>query len=630
MIVRMSKIEIVGPKGLLQGVLASLQESSVFQIEPTEAGFIESGAEEHIRSFLLDKETLSERLFLEDLRMKIDELFSYLPKISARKSYIEPVSIIDTVAKTIERHITDCRELYRKRESMQKEMKELNRYKIFLGTLESLLEGVSETANFEFIGITIKDPETVEPLRGLIFRLSRGRFELLTAAAEDGTLVGLITVERGISEKVKKSLSDEHIPELSFPPSFRGLTFTEKITFLRKRISEVSPGIEMIDREMEIFSHRWTPIYKRVMEWINERLSLLKATASVFETKMCFYIQGWMPSENVKELRGRLTDTSGGKVVLEEREMLEKDLEMVPVILRNPPFFRPFELFTKFLPLPRYTSYDPTPFMAIFFPVFFGMMLGDAGYGLVFLIVSLILTKRYGNKRNIQDAFRILLISSVYTIFFGILYGEFFGELPLLLFGLEPICIERRTAVLPMLYFALTVGMVHITIACFLAFISAIKKKAKRVILFKLINMTVILCVIALFASFFEPFPWLLTKPIIIAILILTPLLFFAGGILAPLELIKSIGNIISYARIMAIGLTSVLLAFVANRLAGMTGDIVIGVIVAGLLHLLNMILGVFSPTIHSMRLHYVEFFTKFLEPGGRKFEPMKKVNTEH
>lgn len=627
MIVRMSKIEIVGPKGLLQEVLALLQESGVFQIEPTTVGFIESGAEEHIRSFLLDKEMLTERLFLEDLRLKLDELFSYLPKISVRKSYIEPISIIDTVTKTLEKHIIDCKELYKKRESLQKEMAELSRYKTFLGALEALLEGVKETANLEFVGLTIKDPEAVESLKGLLSRLTYGRFELHTAKGEDGTIVGLITIEKSFSEKVKKSLSDEHIPELSFPPSFRGFTFPEKIIFLRRRISETSLEIDTINRKMEMFSFRWMPIYRRVMEWINERLSLLRATASVFETKMCFYINGWMPSENVEGLRKKLANTFGGKVVLEEKEMLEEDLERVPVILENPAYFRPFEIFTRMLPLPRYTSLDPTPFIAIFFPVFFGMILGDAGYGLFLMIVSFILKKRFRGKRFIQDVSKILLISSIYAIFFGILYGEFFGELPQILFGLEPICIERRTAVLPMLYFSLTVGVIHITLGCLLAFISALKRKTKRIVLFKLIYMATVLCIIALAVSFFKPFPWLLTKPIIIAILVLTPLLLFTGGLLAPLELIKSIGNIISYARIMAIGLTSVLLAFVANRLAGMTGNIMLGLIVAGLLHALNIILGFFSPTIHSMRLHYVEFFTKFLEPGGRRFEPMKKVN---
>jgi len=103
------------------------------------------------------------------------------------------------------------------------------------------------------------------------------------------------------------------------------------------------------------------------------------------------------------------------------------------------------------------------------------------------------------------------------------------------------------------------------------------------------------------------------------------PFLLFTGGILAPLELLKSIGNIISYARIMAIGLSSVLLAFVANRIGGLTGDILIGIIVAGLFHIINIALGIFSSTIHSMRLHYVEFFGKFIVHGGRRFEPLKK-----
>jgi V/A-type H+-transporting ATPase subunit I len=276
-------------------------------------------------------------------------------------------------------------------------------------------------------------------------------------------------------------------------------------------------------------------------------------------------------------------------------------------------------------PLPAYTSLDATPYIGIFFPVFFGMILGDAGYGVLLALLAIILQKRYAKNKDVFDASKILFVSSLYTVLFGLLYGELFGDLGARLFGLEPLLIERRTSVVPMMVFALSAGVMHILLGLVLGVVTAFKKHVRKEAIYKLLNIVVILCLLAVFASFFGIFPPVLSKPIIITILIITPFLFFTGGLLAPLELLKSIGNIISYVRIMAIGLTSVLLAYVANRLAGEMGDIVVGVAVAALLHILNIILGVFSPTIHSLRLHYVEFFSKFVERGGKKFEPLGK-----
>jgi V/A-type H+-transporting ATPase subunit I len=625
MIVRMSKVEIVGPKGLIEDALCLLKELGVFQIEPATIGFIEKAYEEHVTSFLPDERSLSEVLFLESLREKIEELVSYLPVRDIRTSYIEPLPVIDTISKTLEKHLGTCRSLHQRREELQKEMNELRRYGSFLSTLSPLLKSVKEAPDLDFIGLTIKEPAMVGRLRELISRLTDYRFELLTDTEEDGTLVGLITIEKGISEKVKGALSDEHIPELHFPPAMGELTFQEKAAFVKKRISEVEIEVQWNGGELEKFVRRWMPIYKRVKEWADERLSLLKTTASVFETRMCFFINGWMPSGDVDNLRKRFIAGFGGRVALEEKSIHEEDLERVPIVLKNPPYFRPFELMVRLLPLPKYTSFDPTPFIGVFFPVFFGMILGDAGYGILLFVIALVLLKRFRKKSDIRDASKILLLSSAYCIFFGIIYGEVFGDLGNRLVGIEPVWIERRDAVVPMLIFAFTVGVAHVSLGLFLGFTSAVKRRAKKEAAFKLVNIVIIFCLVVVAASFFKPFPWLLSRPIIIFILVLTPLLFFTGGLLAPLELLKSIGNIVSYARIMAIGLASVLLAYVANRLAGMTGDVVVGIIAAGLLHIINLILGVFSPTIHSLRLHYVEFFSKFVEHGGRRFEPFKK-----
>jgi len=625
MIVRMSKVEMVGAKGLLQDVLALLREMSIFQIEPAAVGFIEEGREEDIRTFMPDEKAMFERLFLENLRQKIAELFSFLPKKPVRTSYLEPLSIIDTISKTIERHSAAAKELFEKRDALRKEKKELDQYAVFLGALASLVDSTKETPDLDFIGLTIREPDMVERLREAISRITDWKFELLTETAEDGTLVGLITVEKELSEKVKKSLSDEHVPELIFPAAFNALSFSEKGAYVKKRSAEVSVELLRIDRSLSEFAQRWVPIYESVRAWIDDRLSLLSATAATFETRMCFFINGWMASGDVEKLRKRMSESFGTNVMLVEKEMREHDLDRVPIILKNPPYFRPFELFTSLLPLPAYTSYDPTPFIGIFFPVFFGMILGDAGYGLLLAILSLVLVKKMKGHSLVRNGAKILVVASLYTIFFGILFGEFFGDLPERFFHLKPLCIERREAVVPMIFFALTVGVAHILLGLLLGVITGFRKKEKKEAVYKLLSIVIILCLITVLASFFGIFPTVLARPVIIAILLLTPFLFFTGGLLAPLELLKSIGNIISYVRIMAIGLTSVLLAFVANNLGGLTGDVVTGVAVAGLIHLLNIILGVFSPTIHSLRLHYVEFFSKFIEHGGRRFEPLKK-----
>jgi V/A-type H+-transporting ATPase subunit I len=226
-----------------------------------------------------------------------------------------------------------------------------------------------------------------------------------------------------------------------------------------------------------------------------------------------------MSSRDVDKLRNKLVGSFNGDVILEEKEMREEDLERVPIILKNPPYFKPFELFTSLLPLPAYTSYDPTPFIGIFFPIFFGMILGDAGYGLFLGICSFLLMRKFRRPGMVREGAKILLIASLYSIFFGVLFGEFFGDLPERLFHLKPICIERREAVIPMLYFALTVGVAHIFLGLLLGAITGFRKHEKKEAAYKILSIIIIIGMIAILASFFGFFPAVLARPIIIVIL---------------------------------------------------------------------------------------------------------------
>ena len=626
MIARMVKVEIIGSNELLLQVLELLRNLGIFQIEPDITCFVARGEEEKLRSLNMDEKTIAERIFFEELKGRIDELFAYLPQVEVRESFIDPRSVLDSVADTVKRHSATCREWCRKRETLRKELVELSGYSVFLGAIEPLVSRFSPQSGIDFIGVTIRDPAVLEDLMRALNRLTEGKFEIMTVKAEDGTLIGLITLEKGLAEKVRGTLGAQHVPELTFPATLADLPFPEKMGFLRVRIAEVKNEIAAIDGELDRFAQRWGAIYEAVRRWLAVQLGLMTNMAYLHQTGMCFFIHGWTPAAEVDRLRVALNTKFGGEVLVEERQILEQDLDKVPVTLRNPPYFRPFELFARLLPLPRYASLDPTPFIAICFPLFFGMILGDAGYGLVLLSLSLVLGRVYREKPLLRDAASILLISSCYTILFGIFYGEFFGELGARLVGMEgAFIVERRQAIIPMLYFSLSVGMAHVMLGLILGFVTALKRKTGREAMFKLVSVIVIACLVVLCLSLSDILPRLLAKPLTLVLLFLIPVLFFSGGMMAPLELLKTIGNIVSYARIMAIGLASVLLARVANRFGGMTGSIAAGVMLAMVFHAVNIVLGVFSPTIHALRLHYVEFYSKFLVTGGKKFDPLRK-----
>lgn len=620
----MSKVEIVGPKYLTEKVLSVLRDFGILHPEPPLGGaidFIETLEEGYIRSFILEEKTLSERLYLEELYKKIKEFLSMIPSKTVRISYLEPSKILDTIEKLLQEHSDYCKSLCKDIEGIDRELNELRRHIPFMDAVERLTEELGDTSGLEITGFIIKDRDRIDHIDNLIHRLVGGRYIFSHTITSDGTIVGVLVTDKKEAKRIRDVLVTEQVPEVSLP-ALEGLSLKEKIAYIRNRINTLMVKQNELIGRLDRFAIRWRPIYERIIEWTEERLSILKAKSLVFETRMCFFIYGWIPSYEIKRLQGEFDRRFKGQVMINEKEIRSEDLDRVPVMLKNPPYFKPFEIFTRLLPLPSYTSYDPTVFIGLFFPIFFGMILGDAGYGLLLISISLFMMRRFKGRRYIEDASKILFISSAYSFFFGILYGEFFGELGGL-FGLKPICVERRMAIFSMLYFALTVGVFHVCLGLFLGLLTALRKKTKRELIYRLLNILILFSILTLVATFSGLFPDLLTRPLIIAILILTPLLLFSGGIIAPFEILRSIGNIISYARIMAIGLTSVLLAFAANRIGGLVGNIVMGILVASLLHILNIIIGIFSPTIHSLRLHYVEFLTKFIEPGGKRYEPL-------
>jgi V/A-type H+-transporting ATPase subunit I len=254
----------------------------------------------------------------------------------------------------------------------------------------------------------------------------------------------------------------------------------------------------------------------------------------------------------------------------------------------------------------------------------FGIMLGDVGYGVMLLALGLIIRHKSRADTMIRSVGDMAIPMSVFTIIFGFLYGEFFGDLGQRLFGMKPILFDRAEGVVAALALAVGLGIVHVVLGLVLGALSLRRREPKHAVGKGVTAIMVILIVAALLAAF-EVLPKALFVPAVIALLAAFPVLILTEGLIAPLELLSSLGNALSYARIMALGTASVMLAAVANRMVGALGSVAIGLVFALLFHLVNFAIGLFGPTIHALRLHYVEFFGKFYSPGGLPYRPLAR-----
>lgn len=620
MIVRMSRVEIVGPRPLLLETLALVGMTAALQLE---SGRSDEPGE--VELLCAGPEVLAQRLRLATLRSRIARLVDLLPAAAVRTVWLDPQSALPSVAALIDRHLQESERHRSEGERLRRAARREEEQAILLEALQGLLADVAPRSPLlDLLGITIRNPQLLAELQHETERLSGGRVALATRQAANGTLVGVIAAAPELIERIRTTLLSEAVVELDLPTELRELAPARQATALRERQEELIRNAAGHEAALREFSRRWLGFYLKVGDWIDDQLLLLQAAGEVRESEFCFFLHGWLPNERVAELRNLLEEKLHGEVLLYERELREEDLAAAPVALRNPPYLRPFELFLRLLPLPRYTSFDPTPLLGFGFPLLFGLMLGDAGYGACLFAIAVLLLRRRHASQLQRDLGGILLPSAVSAILFGLVFGELFGEQGAAVVGLHALLFPRSEAILPLLWLALGVGVAHIALGLILGLRCALLAGARHEARLRLLHLIVVFALATAAAGLATTAPAPLATAVV-ALAVTIPLLLLTGGAMAPLETIKTIGNIVSYVRLMAIGLTSVLLAHVANTLGGMTGNLLTGILIAGTLHLFNLVLGVFAPTVHALRLHYVEFFSKFFEPGGHSYHPLEQ-----
>ncbi|MBN1505401.1 MAG: V-type ATP synthase subunit I [Sedimentisphaerales bacterium] len=359
-------------------------------------------------------------------------------------------------------------------------------------------------------------------------------------------------------------------------------------------------------------------------------------------TAQTVIFEGWVKKHDYDKLEAVVSRFSAAGVTKIE----PGEGEEVPVEIENKKLVRPFEVVTRLYGMPQYVNVDPTALLMPFFAIFFGMCIADAGYGLLMIgLLALFIKKIQGDKKLLV----MLAICGVATVLVGALTGGWFGDaIQKFIPALKPL----RNGMMwfdpfanPLMFFGIAIGLGYfqLIVGLVIAFVHNLRCKDYIAAVCDQLTWIVMLNSIVLFgASKAGVVPAGLGRVFgILAIIPAVAIFLFShreGGIGARLGMgfynvfstVFYLGDVLSYLRLMALGMVGAGLAMAINVIAEIAGNIpVIGFVLTILIlvggHVFNLLLAMLSAFVHTLRLQYVEFFPKFLVGGGRQFEPLTK-----
>ncbi len=483
--------------------------------------------------------------------------------------------------------------------------------------------------------------------------------EIISAMSEQTCV--FILCHNKIAEQMENSLRG-----LGFarPPLQSKQPPTERIKILDERINTAKNDIERAEINIKSYIGIRNAL-KFISDYYIMRSEKYGAIELLSQSKRTFILTGYVPVDDGIKLEKMITEKYEAAVEIEE----PSESDDVPVKLKNNAFAQPCEGILETYSMPARNEIDPTGIMAFFYYILFGLMFSDAGYGIIMIIACGIALLKFKNmEHSLRRNVKMFLYCGVTTAFWGFMFGSFFGDsvnsIATTFFhsdlALPPLWFEPLTQPMPMLMFSFAVGIAHLFVGLGILFYQLIKQKkyydavCDVVFWYLLVGGLIVFFVttdmfIGMSGLDFNLPGIIGTLSVVCAMIGAVGILFTAGrssknpakrlmkGAYGLYGVTGYLSDILSYSRLLALGLATGVIGTVFNKMASMLAGIdnggIIGIILYTLVfivgHTLNLGINVLGAYVHTNRLQFVEFFGKFYNGGGRKFTPYK-INTKN
>lgn len=399
----------------------------------------------------------------------------------------------------------------------------------------------------------------------------------------------------------------------------------KEIREIEKELEEISKHVRQKSAEFEKFLVHY--------DYFHTRLKRTDALNKALQSKEVYFIEGWVDEED----KTKLEELSSSHEGVDLKWTKVREGESPPVKLKNNKLAEPYEVLTSLYAYPKSSEIDPSPFIGLFFGLFFAFCLTDAVYGLILTIIGFLLMRRIPEGKKYLWIF---IVGGIFTIFAGAITGGWLGDIDRLFpaltnFRQRFILLDPFKNPLNFLYLSLGFGIVQIAVGLSISIKEKFKKKeyldafaneVSWILFFSFLFISIITKIKIFMYLYFIP--------------LLTIILFswrsnswikqIAKGLFTLFRgLVGFMGNILSYSRIMALGLVTAGLAMSVNILTLLVKDMfpVVGPVLAVIVfiggHTFSLAINTLSGFVHTMRLQFAEFFSYFYEGGGSKFEPL-------